>query len=47
MATAVAAVACVFAALAVFIIESGLKSASSRETTPFGVRNRQAGEETM
>jgi peptidoglycan/LPS O-acetylase OafA/YrhL len=43
MAMAVAAVACVLATLAVFIIESGPHSTSSRETDPFGVRNRRAG----
>ena len=43
MAMAVAAVACVLATLAVFIIEPGPTSTSSRETDPFGVRNQQAG----
>ncbi len=44
MAMAVAAVACVLAALAVFIIEpGGPTSTSSRGTDPFGVRNQQAG----
>jgi hypothetical protein len=32
------------AALAVFIIEPGPTSTSSRETDPFGVRNQQASE---
>jgi MFS family permease len=43
MAMAVAAVACVLATLAVFIIEPDPTSTSSRETNPFGVRNQQAG----
>jgi MFS family permease len=43
MAMAVAAVACVLATLAVFIIEPGLTSTSSRETGPLDVRNQQAG----
>ena len=44
MAIAVAAIACVLAAFAVFIIEPGPTSTSSRETSPFGVRNQQARE---
>jgi glutathione S-transferase len=44
IAMTIAAVTCVLATLAVFIIEPGPTSTSSRETDPFGVRNQQAGE---
>jgi hypothetical protein len=43
MAMAIAAVTCVLATLAVFIIEPGPASTSSLETDPFGVRNQRAG----
>jgi hypothetical protein len=41
---AVAAVTCVLATLAVFMIEPGPTSTSSRETDAFGVRNQPARE---
>ena len=40
----IAAIQKAIATLAMFIIEPGRTSTSSRETDPFGVRNQQAGE---
>jgi hypothetical protein len=43
LSMAVAAGTCVLATLAVFIVEPGPTSTSSRETDPFGVRNHRDG----